>query len=198
MVSRGEPRDGAVDDESRENPQVPFSELKIHLNGGPRAPLDNPAVCGPATTTTDFTPWSAPGITPEGLSMPGTPDATPSSFFEVEGCAAARRRSAPGFVAGTVTPQAGQFSAFTLNFSRQDREQYVKGIQIHTPPGLLGMLSSVPLCGEPRSRRRALPGSVEDRHDAGRVRRRLAPVRNRRERVPDRPVRGRAVRAERS
>ncbi|HEY7935381.1 MAG TPA: hypothetical protein VID48_16290 [Solirubrobacteraceae bacterium] len=34
-----------------------------------------------------------------------------------------------------------------MNLSREDREQYVKGIQVHTPPGLLGMLSSVPLCG---------------------------------------------------
>ena len=128
-------------------PQLPFSELKIRLNGGPRAPLDNPAVCGAATTTADFTPWSAPGITPEGLSMAGTPDATPSSFFDVAGCAGAPGLK-PGFVAGTVTPQAGQFSAFTLNLSRQDREQFVKGIQVHTPPGLLGMLASVPLCGE--------------------------------------------------
>ena len=37
-----------------------------------------------------------------------------------------------------MIPQAGQYSAFTMNLSRQDREQYVKGIQIHTPPGLLG------------------------------------------------------------
>lgn len=39
-------------------------------------------------------------------------------------------------------------SPFTLSLSRQDREQYVKGIQLHTPPGLLAMLSSVPLCGD--------------------------------------------------
>jgi hypothetical protein len=132
------------------NPQLPFSELKIHLNGGPRAPLDTPAACGRATTTADFTPWSAPGETPAGQFMPGTPDATPSSYFEVAGCASPPGLS-PGFQAGTVTPQAGQFSAFTLNFSRQDREQYLSGIQVHTPPGLLGMLSSVPLCSEPQA-----------------------------------------------
>jgi hypothetical protein len=80
--------------------------------------------------------------------MPGTPDATPSSYFEVGGCASPPGL-APGFQAGTVTPQAGHFSAFTLNLSRQDREQFVKGVQVHTPPGLLGMLSSVPLCEEP-------------------------------------------------
>ncbi len=134
-----------------ENPQTPFSELKIHLNGGPRAPIDNPAVCGPAVTTADFTPWSAPGITPQGLTVPGVPDGTPSSFFEVSGCPDPAP-FAPGFVAGTVTPQAGQFSTFTLNIARKDREQFVKGIQIHTPPGLLGMLSSVSLCGEPQAR----------------------------------------------
>jgi hypothetical protein len=133
-----------------DNPQTPFSELRVHLNGGPRAPLDNPAVCGPATTTADFTPWSAPGRTPEGLLTAGVPDAVPSSFFEVKGCASPPGL-APEFVAGTVSPQAGQFTAFTLNFSRQDREQFVKGIQVHTPPGLLGMLSSVQLCGEPEA-----------------------------------------------
>ncbi|HEY3830425.1 MAG TPA: hypothetical protein VGL57_14625 [Solirubrobacteraceae bacterium] len=131
-------------------PQAPFSELKIHLIGGPRAPIDNPSTCGPALTTADLTPWSAPGATPQGLSMPGTPDATPSSFFNVEGCASPPKL-APGFAAGTVSPQAGAFSAFTLNFTRQDREQDLAGIQVHTPPGLLGMLSSVPLCREPQA-----------------------------------------------
>jgi hypothetical protein len=130
------------------NPQAPFSELKIHLNGGPRAPIANPGVCGAAVTTADFTPWSSPGITPEGLSMAGTPDAAVASRpFKVNGCSDPAPFS-PGFVAGTVTPQAGQFSSFTMNLSREDREQYIKGIQLHTPPGLLGMLSSVPLCGE--------------------------------------------------
>jgi hypothetical protein len=126
-------------------PPLPFSKLEVHLNGGPRAPLDNPAVCGPAVTSSELTPWSAPGTTPEGLLMAGTPDATPSSFYDVGGCASPVGLS-PGFVAGTVTPLAGQYSAFTIDLSRQDREQYLKGIQIHTPPGLSGMLSSVPLC----------------------------------------------------
>jgi hypothetical protein len=137
-------------------PQLPFSELKIHLNGGPRAPLDNPAVCGPALTTADFTPWSAPGTTPEGLFMAGTPDATPSSEFAVTGCANPPGLN-PGFLAQMAESRAGSFQPFTLNLSRQDREQYVKGIQVHTPPGLLGMLASVPLCGEPAANEGACP-----------------------------------------
>jgi hypothetical protein len=160
------PATGQLTTKFLENPQTPFSELQIELNGGPRAPLDNPAVCGPAVTTADFTPWSAPGTTPahpdwtppvESLSVAGTPDATPSSFFEVSGCANPAGL-APGFQAGTVTPQAGQFSAFTMNLSRADREQFVKGVQVHTPPGLLAMLSSVPLCPENQANYPAIYG----------------------------------------
>jgi hypothetical protein len=150
------PATGQLTTKFLENPQTPFSELKIHLSGGPRAPLDNPAACGPATTTTDLTPWSAPGATPEGLVVAGTADATPSSFFEVQGCPSQPGLS-PGFTSGTVSPQAGAFSAFTLDISRQDLEQDLSGIQVHTPPGLLGMLSSVTLCGEPQASQGTCP-----------------------------------------
>ena len=148
LKTEANPATGQLTTVAENNPQLPYSKLEIQLNGGPRAALDNPAVCGPAVTGSDFTPWSAPGITPEGLSLPGTPDATPSSFFGVEGCGSPTPFN-PGLLAGTVIPQAGKFSTFTLNFTRQDREQYVKGIQVHTPPGLLGMLLSVQLCEEP-------------------------------------------------
>ncbi len=145
------PATGQLTAVSKELVQAPYNEVRIHLNGGPRAPLANPAVCGPAASTADFTPWSAPGLTPEGLSVAGGPDALSSSFFNVEGCSGSAPPFAPGFTAGTVIPQAGQFGAFTMNLSRGDREQYVKGIQIHTPPGLLGDLASVPLCEEPQA-----------------------------------------------
>jgi hypothetical protein len=150
------PATGQLTTVVKNTPPLPFSELHVRLNGGPRAPLDNPAVCGPARTTTDLTPWSAPGLL-EGVSMPGTPDATPSSFYNVdlagdgEATPCPGLPLAPGFVAGTVSPQAGQFSAFTMNLSRGDREQYIKGIQLHTPPGLSGVLADVPLCEEPQA-----------------------------------------------
>jgi hypothetical protein len=147
LETQANPATGQLTAVARELVQAPYNEVVIHLNGGPRAPLDNPAVCGQATTTADFTPWSAPGLTPEGALVSGTPDLLSSSSFGVTGCSAPTLFK-PGFVAGTVTPQAGAFSAFTMNLSRADREQYVKGIQIHTPPGLLAMLSSVPLCPE--------------------------------------------------
>jgi hypothetical protein len=133
-----------------EDPQLPFEHLRLHVEGGPRAPLANPQSCagmpaGPdglplALTSSDFTPWSTPY----------TPDATPESGFEVTGCAASMG-FAPAFTAGTVSAKAGAFSAFTLTFSRHDDEQDLSGVQITTPPGLVGMLAKVPLCGEPQA-----------------------------------------------
>jgi uncharacterized repeat protein (TIGR01451 family) len=128
------------------NPQVPFSDFQLSLKGGLRAPLATPQSCGTYTTTTDFTPWSTPI----------TPDATPFSSFNVDwdgngGACPAIPPLNPGFSAGTSNPNAGQFSPLTLTFSREDREQDLSGIQVRTPPGLLGGLSGIPLCGEPQA-----------------------------------------------
>jgi hypothetical protein len=130
-----------------ESPQLPLSTLDIDLTGGPRALLANPATCGPALTSAALEPWSAPGVTPPpaSLSTAGTPDADPSSFYEVTGCANPPLFK-PGFLAGTITPAAGAFSAFTVSVTRNDGEQYLSGLQLHGPPGLSAMLASVPLC----------------------------------------------------
>ncbi len=131
-----------------ESPQLPISRLSIKLTGGPRALLDNPATCGPSRTTSDLQAWSAPGTTPapESLLVAGTPDADPSSFYEVTDCFG--NPFHPGFLAGTVTPQAGMFSAFTFAVTRSDREPYLSQIQVQAPAGLSAMLSSVPPCEE--------------------------------------------------
>lgn len=125
--------------------QVPVSDVKLRLSGGPRASLANPQACGVAPTVSDLAPWSAPF----------TPDATPSSSFNVDwdgnGGPCPGLPFAPGFTAGTVTPSAGAFSPLTVTFSRGDREQDLSGVSVRMPPGLLGVLKSVPLCGEPQA-----------------------------------------------
>jgi hypothetical protein len=140
-----DPATGQLTTVFENTPQLPFSKLEVDLNGGPRSALDNPPACGLARTTTDFTPWSAP-ITVEGVTIAGTPDGTPSSTYEVVGCESPSPFK-PSMLAGTVTPMAGQYSAFTVSLARKDREQYFRGIQLRTPPGLLGVLANVPLCG---------------------------------------------------
>ena len=136
---QADPVTGRLTTTFNENPQVPFSELRLHLKGGERAPLANPQSCGTFTTTTDLRPWSSPQ----------TPDATPSSAFGIDGCGG--NAFAPAFNAGTVTPVAGAFSPFTLTFARHDGEQDLSGLTVTTPPGLLGVLKSVVQCPEPQA-----------------------------------------------
>jgi hypothetical protein len=122
-------------------PQLPFSELQLILTGGERATLANPRSCGTATTTSDLTPWSTPY----------TPDATPSSSFEIEPSSCFGSRFNPSFTAGTTSNQAGGYSPFTLSFGREDADEFLNGVQLQMPPGLLGMISRVKLCGEPQA-----------------------------------------------
>jgi hypothetical protein len=128
-------------------PQLPFSELELTLQGGERATLANPRTCGLATTMTELEPWSHE---PGPNEAAGTPDATPTSSFEVnENCFGAQFN--PSFSAGTTSNQAGGFSPFTLAFGRGDDSEFLNGIQLQMPPGLIGMLSKVKLCGEPQA-----------------------------------------------
>jgi hypothetical protein len=130
----------------KEAPQLPVSDLQVHFKGGLRASLATPQSCGQFVTSTDITPWSSPI----------TPDANPSSAFDVSYDGNGARCPsptpfAPSFSAGTSNANAGQFSPLTLTFNREGREQDLAGIQVKTPPGLLGILSGVPLCGEPQA-----------------------------------------------
>jgi hypothetical protein len=123
-----------------ENPQFPFSDLKLHFFGGPRAPLSTPAGCGSYTTNALLTPWSAPDS--------GPPASSSDSFQINTGCGGGFN---PGFSSGMVDNQAGGFSAFTTTFSRQDSEQNLSGVILTVPPGLLGVLKGVERCPEPQA-----------------------------------------------
>jgi hypothetical protein len=120
------------------NPQLPFTDLKLDFFGGPRAALVNPDGCGAYTAGSVLTPWS------------GTGAVEPTAGFEVnQGCHGAQ--FSPGFAAGTVDNQAGGFGALSVTFSRSDQDQALSSVVVRTPPGLLGVLKSVPLCGEPQA-----------------------------------------------
>ena len=128
------------------SPQAPESAVELEFKGGLRAPLSTPQTCGTYLTTSDISSWGAPE----------TPDADPVSPFTIDwdghgGSCPATPPFAPGFSAGTSNPNAGQFSPLTVTFNREDREQDLSQIQVKTPPGLLGVLSNVALCGEPQA-----------------------------------------------
>jgi hypothetical protein len=128
-----------------QQPQQPFELLQLQLKGGPRAVLANPQSCGPATTSADLTPWSAPF----------TPDATPTSTYNVDfngaGGACPGAPFNPSFNAGTTganATAADASSSFSLTLSRQDREQDLSAVQVHMPLGLVGKIAGIPQCGE--------------------------------------------------
>jgi hypothetical protein len=136
-----DPVTGAISVRFDEDPQLPFSELRLRLKGGPQAALANPLSCGEARTTSVLEPWSAP--------QSGAP-ATPLSSFGVSGCGADTPFD-PSFSAGSASSAAGAFSPFTLTLARSDGQQYLSQLSASTPPGLLAALSTVQPCLEPQA-----------------------------------------------
>jgi hypothetical protein len=147
------PSTGRITTVFEDTPQFPVSDLMVEMNGGPRAPLANPQACGAAAATGLITPWSSPQ----------TPSASPSDSFDVTGCGSPNR-FAPSFAAETVKTEAGGFSSFTTTIKREDGEQELSGVQVRMPAGLLGMLSSVPLCPESEANAGTCPSSSQIGH----------------------------------
>jgi hypothetical protein len=120
-----------------DNPQLPFSDLKLHFFGGPRAELATPESCGSFTVASELTPWSGPDSGPAG---------TPFDSFPIdEGCVSG---FAPSFTAGSTNLQAGAYSPFVASFSRSDTDQEMAGLSLTLPRGLLAKLTGVPLCSD--------------------------------------------------
>ncbi len=130
------PTTGQITASFTENPQLPFTEVKLHIHGGPRAPFANPQTCGTATTSSSLEPWSE------------TAPALVNSSFAVTGCPAGAMPFAPSFTAGTTGTQAGGSSPFVLSFSRKDGEQDFTGLSETMPPGLIGKITGIPQCEE--------------------------------------------------
>jgi hypothetical protein len=143
---KADPLTGQLTATFDQNPQLPFSDLKLQFKGGPRAPLATPVTCGSYSLTSDLRPWSSPE----------TPDATPSDSFGIDGganglpCAATpqARPFAPALSAGTENPGAGASSPFVLKVTRNDGEQELSSLNVTTPKGFTARLAGVSYCPE--------------------------------------------------
>jgi len=125
-----------------ENPQFPVSELNVTLTQGPRAPLANPATCGPATSQGNLTSWS-----------PETPALQLASTFDVswDGIGAACPQSspfAPAFKAFASPDGAGASGSLTIRVNREDREQNLRSLSVTLPKGLLANVARVGRCSK--------------------------------------------------
>lgn len=128
------------------NPQLPFSDLKIDLKSGAQGVLRTPATCGPSSTTAEMTPWSAPG---------SGPAATPHDDYAFTqsptgSCAAGQGDlpNAPSFDAGSTSSLAGAYTPFVLNLRRNDGTQQFSTITVTPPRGLLARLAGTPYCSD--------------------------------------------------
>jgi len=126
-----------------EAPQVPFDSVQVKLDGGQTATLTSPPTCGPNATTHAMMAWSG---TPD--SGPQDPGFTLSSAPGGGACAKtlAERPFSPSFKAGPRSANAATFTPFTVNVTRPDGQQELKGIDIYLPPGATAKLAGVPYC----------------------------------------------------
>jgi hypothetical protein len=135
-------------------PQLPFSDFKLRLFGGPTAALANPATCGPATSTAQITSYggqaSSMSSVPFVVDENGEGGACPPSL-----------PFTPSFSAGSTSPFAGAYSPFTLTVSRADGQQDLSAIDTQLPAGLVGILKSAPLCPEPQAGQGICPQAAE-------------------------------------
>lgn len=129
-----------------DNPQQAFEDFTLDVRDGSRAPLATPLECGAKTTTSVLTPYS------------GTPPVTPSSGFGIAG-AGCPAPFEPGFGARTANPVSGAFAPFGASFARPDRNQYLSGVRVDTPPGLGAMISQVAQCPSAAAATGACPAS---------------------------------------
>ncbi len=142
------PQTGTLEASFLGNPPLPFSELKLTLRGGPRAPLANPLACATTQTQGLFTPYTglSPSISLTPFSTGGCP--TPLPFSLAQSTA-------------NASPAAGAYTSYTFNLGRADGQQYLSHIRTVLPPGLVGMIPSVTLCPEPQAHAGTCPGASE-------------------------------------
>jgi uncharacterized repeat protein (TIGR01451 family) len=118
-----------------ENPNLPFSDLKLHFFGGPRAELATPENCGTYATSMELFPYSFPDSGPATI---------PSDSFTIdEACPGG---FAPFFTASSLNVQAGAYTPLAVTFQRSDTDQELAGLTVTLPQGLLAKVAGIPLC----------------------------------------------------
>ncbi len=119
------------------NPRVPLGHMSLQFKGGPRGQLAMPQSCGAPAWSTTLTPWTAE----HGAGGTAVPD---GGTFTVDGdCSSS---FSPRLRAGMSTSRGRANGQFSFSLSRNDGEQWFKGITAELPTGLLASIKSVPLC----------------------------------------------------
>ena len=127
-----------------DQPQGPFTNIKLSFNGGLFANLANPLDCGTAATRSTFIPYSGNPPVPlvnefvvdrdgVGGACPAAPPFSPTQSTSNE----------PG--------QGGTGNTFTLSLERPEGQQYVDSTRTVMPPGLVALIPTATQCQEPQA-----------------------------------------------
>jgi hypothetical protein len=141
-----DPQTGQLTTVFEDNPQLPIEHIRTHLFTGPRAALRTPANCGSYASKADLTPWSSPETPVAHLSDPWQIQANPNGGK----CPAQGEQlpNTPSFTAGTLSPQAGDYSPFLFKLTRKDDTAEPLKVDTTLPPGLVAKLAGIPYCSE--------------------------------------------------
>lgn len=126
-----------------ETPQVPFSDFILTFNGA-HTPLANPLMCGAAIANSSLTPYSGNAAAEPLISFP----------IDFDGKGAACPSPLPFALsqsAATTPTIGGATTSFNFSLARGEGQQYLSKLRTVLPPGLLGKIPDVSLCGEPQA-----------------------------------------------
>ncbi|HXB63844.1 MAG TPA: hypothetical protein VNV42_03100 [Solirubrobacteraceae bacterium] len=129
------PETGGLEASFAGNPQLPFSDLSIKLDGGAQAPLANPVSCATGRVQALFSPYT------------GGAQALSATPFAATGCPSPLPFSLSQSISET-SHTAGAYTSYTFNLARADGQQYLAGVAATLPAGLLGAIPSVGQCDE--------------------------------------------------
>lgn len=138
-----DPQTGQLTVSFPELPQSPLTEFDMHIFGSERGTLATPSQCGTYPVESTFVPWNS-----------AAPNQDSKSFFSItsgpngEPCPSEPRDFQPRFEAGSVNATAGMFSPFNLRVNRDDGDQLLSRIDVHTPPGFAASLRGIPYCSQ--------------------------------------------------
>jgi hypothetical protein len=142
---KANPANGQLTAEFAELPQVGFSSATLTF--GPQAKHSIPVLSSPPictnTSTSNAIPWSTGASTQTAtteLKLTQAPGGAPCAKTMAE------RKFQPGFNAHPGTSKVLTYTPYTLNITRGEGQQEIKGFNITLPPGATAKLAGVPYC----------------------------------------------------
>ena len=139
-----DPATGQLVSVADEIPQLPFSQLRVHLRSGGRPPLiSGPLLRGRPAPRRPSTPTRPPTPVDQHRRPPRSSPAPPA--------APAPRRPRPStraFKPARLSAAAGAYSPFYMRLTRKDGEQDMGRFSFTLPPGVVPKLAGIPYCSE--------------------------------------------------